>query len=210
MSDFKVLILNNNSIVQYGIKQLLVSVDQNVKMYSAQNSVEFMELVNEHIYDLMIIDYDPTNMDEWNTIKHQIRINKSNILIFSEHVNLQQIRILYRLGVKGYLNVASDTAEITKAITTIINGKRYIPPFISELLEEEFLSPERPKSSLTQREIEILKFLIKGERSKDIANSLGIHSSTLGTHKFRILNKFRVTNVIKLKEYIEKFQPELL
>ncbi len=81
---------------------------------------------------------------------------------------------------------------------------------IQEYLPASTLFLDFSYSGSTQREIEILKFLIKGERSKDIANSLGIHASTLGTHKFRILNKFRVTNVIKLKEYIEKFQPELL
>lgn len=208
--ELNILILNNNMIVHYGVKHLLSHLTNKVSINSARNCAEFKDLMYARNYDLMILDYDPSNLGEWNTIKNAIKQNSSKILIFSEYAEPHQIKILYRMGIKGYINVTSDTSEITNAISTIMKGGRYIPQFISELLAEEFLSVKNQRQSLTEREIQILKFLLKGERSKDIAFSLGIHTSTIGTYKFRILNKLKVPNVIKLKEYVEKFQPELL
>jgi DNA-binding NarL/FixJ family response regulator len=208
--ELNILILNNNMIVHYGVKHLLSALTNKIYITSARNCSEFMEMIADRNFDMMILDYNPSNLAEWTTIKNAIKQNKSKILIFSEFADPHQIKILYRMGIKGYINVTTDTNEITNAISTIMKGGRYIPQFISELLAEEFLSVKNQRHTLTEREIQILKYLLKGDKSKDIASSLGIHSSTIGTYKFRILNKLKVPNVIKLKEYVEKFQPELL
>ena len=126
--ELNILILNNNMIVHFGVKHLLSNLTNKISISSARNCAEFKDLMYARNYDLMILDYDPSNLGEWNNIKNAIKQNSSKILIFSEYTNPHQIKILYRMGIKGYINVTSDTGEITNAISSLKNQKEKLSP----------------------------------------------------------------------------------
>ncbi|MFZ1873231.1 MAG: response regulator transcription factor, partial [Chania sp.] len=62
----------------------------------------------------------------------------------------------------------------------------------------------QPKRSLTAREISVLRYLVKGFKNKEIAESLFISEKTVSTYKTRIMAKLGVKSVIEIANYVER------
>ena len=104
------------------------------------------------------------------------------------------------MGAMGYLKKDEPEAEIRKAITTVLNNRKYISPGLSQILIEDLHSnnAENPFNSLSPREFEIFQHLVRGESVAEICQRLSLHSSTIGTHKARLFKKLKCSNVIDL------------
>ena len=104
------------------------------------------------------------------------------------------------MGAKGYLKKDEPEAEIKRAIKTVLNNKKYISPGLSQILIEDLNSknPENPFNSLSPREFEIFQHLVHGHSVAEICQKLTLHSSTVGTHKARIFEKLKCSNIIDL------------
>jgi DNA-binding NarL/FixJ family response regulator len=94
-------------------------------------------------------------------------------------------------------------SEIEKAITNLLNNKRYISSSLSEkLLADHHRDDhhENPFDKLSTREFEIVQHLSRGDSLAEICEKLNLHSSTVGTHKARIFQKLQCKNVVELSE----------
>jgi DNA-binding NarL/FixJ family response regulator len=112
-------------------------------------------------------------------------------------------RIYLQLGVKGFINKEADDSEIRKAITTTLNNKKYLRPgmHITQSSETTNRSPLSLFNRLSPRELEVMTHLLDGKNVSEIANLLCSHTSTIGTHKAKVLQKLGVTNMMELKEF---------
>ena len=105
------------------------------------------------------------------------------------------------MGARGYLRKDASNDEIEKAITTVLNGKTYISPSLTQKLLAGLQSRKEtgnPFDKLSHREFEIVQHLAQGDSIKEISTKLNVHTSTAGTHKARIFEKLGVHNVIEL------------
>ncbi len=208
---FDILVIDECELITLGFIHLLSQYDNMTIATSKFTCLDVQNKINEKVFSLIIVDYSNTNKDCWLIITTLLQSKSKNILVFSDCEEKLHIKKLFKLGVKGYLQKSAEVAEIQKAINSVMIGSRYLSQPISEMIANDYLSNKQGKfETLTDREFQILKFIINGEKSKDIAKFLGIQPSTLSTHKIRILSKLKVPNVIKLKEYIEKNKPDLL
>ncbi len=132
----EVLVLSQNTIVLFGIKSILEALPIQNRISCARDIVEFQERLNVNNYDLMILDYNPFQKEEWKWVKNVAKLNRAKIVIFNEFANLPQIKELYKMGINGYINMAADTSEITVALSMILQGGRYLSHF-------DFVHPKR-------------------------------------------------------------------
>jgi DNA-binding NarL/FixJ family response regulator len=106
-----------------------------------------------------------------------------------------------KLGAMGYLRKDASGPEIIKAISTVLNNKRYISPELNEKLLTDLQSnhpAENPFDKLSPREFEIVQHLANGNSVAEISQKLNLHTSTIGTHKARIFEKLECKNIIEL------------
>jgi len=92
--------------------------------------------------------------------------------------------------------ICSDISVIKPSdeVTYKLDGPR--SHIFYEILEELIDTPLQP--NLTDREIEIVRLLAKGNSSKEIANELYISQNTVTTHRKNMMNKLEATNVVDL------------
>jgi two-component system response regulator DegU len=115
-----------------------------------------------------------------------------------------------RSGIAGYLLRNSPIDEFVKAIKTILKGDNYYSKKISsklvtKLKEDVALPPlHKPKVKLTRREKAILTLAMKGMKSKEIGESLGISIRTVDKHRANIMQKCKVHNIVSLIQYVNK------
>ena len=107
-----------------------------------------------------------------------------------------------KAGAKGFVSKEAPLDEIIKAVTHILNDKRYISENLASFLADESLTSatDNPFNRLSAREFEIASLLLNGNTISGISKSINIRVSTVGTHKTRLFDKLGVTNLLELKE----------
>jgi two-component system response regulator DegU len=99
--------------------------------------------------------------------------------------------------VDGYILKDSESAELKKAIFSIVEGENYIQPSLIPSLNSKMIEKNRDEGkieSLTKRELEVLKLLAVGMYNKEVAEKLNISERTVKNHVSNIFKKIEVTD----------------
>ncbi len=93
-----------------------------------------------------------------------------------------------KAGAMGFVSKASGVPELKKAIELALKNRRYVSDTLANLLADKIESKERstPFEKLSAREFDIATALINGSSVAEIAVSLNISASTVGTYKARL------------------------
>jgi two-component system invasion response regulator UvrY len=133
----------------------------------------------------------------------------SRILAVSLRTQPTYARKMVQKGAMGYVTKNSSREEMFKAILEIQDGKKYICDEIKNILSEQVISGDDPQTglnSLSQREIEIISYIKKGNSSKEIADALNISVKTVEVHRYNILKKLNLKNAAALVNFINNSQ----
>ena len=197
----KLLLADDHFIIRTGLKLIIENFMPHSKIDEADDGDSSFEKIKKNNYDLLILDVNMPNTDSFVLVSNILALKpEMKILMFSMNDEEVYARRYLKMGVMGYIKKDEHVDEIKKAITTVLNNKKYISPGLSQILIEDLHSnnPENPFDSLSPREFEIVQHLIRGESVAEICQKLTLHSSTVGTHKARIFEKLKCSNIIDL------------
>src|SRR6185312_14672327 len=198
----ELLLVDDHSIVRAGLRLLIEDFLPHTKIDEAIDGDSAFRKIREHEYDLVIMDVNMPNTDSLGTLQTILSFKPSTkIIIFSMNSEDVYAKRYLKMGAMGYLRKDAQNDEIKKAISTVLNNKRYISPQLNEKLLTELHSnsrSENPFDNLSPREFEIVQHLAHGDSVAEISNKLNLHTSTVGTHKARIFEKLKCNNIIEL------------
>lgn len=205
----KFLIIDDHMVVRSGIKALLSDLYKPSTIDEAHDGESALKKIETEEYDLVLLDIQMPNTD---TLALMQMISSTHqgikVLIFSmSPENIYAQRYL-KAGAMGYLNKDSSLDELIRAIDLVLKGKKYISETLLEILASSAGQEknENPFNKLSPREFEITNLLLSGKTISQISNSLHLGVSTVGTHKSRIFEKLRVTNLLELKDLADSYQ----
>jgi len=199
----KYLIIDDHVVIRTGIKFLLYEKYQPAEIHEAFDGESGREKLRNNKYDLIIMDIQMPNTDSLGLMEFiKKEYPGSKVLVYSMSAENIYAKRFIKSGAMGFLSKDAPLQEITKAIDTVLNNKRYISESIAEILAEDSFSgkPVNPFDQLSKREFEIAKLLLSGMTLTEISQTLKIQTSTVGTHKQRLFEKLSVTNLLELKE----------
>ena len=199
----KFLLVDDHVVVRSGVKALLTSLFSPSEIYEASDGNSAIKLLNQYHYDLVILDIQMPNTDTIGLVDHiHIKFPEAKILMFSMSAEKMYAARFLKAGAKGFISKDAPLDEITKAIETILNGRKYISDTLADELAERSFSNNsgNPFEKLSRREFEIVTLLLSGKTLSEISSSLNLQTSTVGTHKARLFEKLNVTNILELKE----------
>jgi two-component system nitrate/nitrite response regulator NarL len=209
MNDkIQVVLADDHVFVRDGIKSLLENEVNITVVGEATDGLEALKLIDELKPDLLILDIRMPNMTGIEVVE-QLR-SKSNfvkIVMLSMHESEEYVLKSIQAGADGYLLKGSSKEEFLKAVHTVSNGGKYFSGDISSILIGQLTNPSHiiePKQSLgeeqviTKREKEILKLLLSGKGNKEIAEALDISKRTAEVHRFNLMKKLKVKNLMEL------------
>lgn len=194
----KVMIADDHSLIREGIKQLL-EFDGSIEVISeAANGVECLDKLENHIPDILLLDI---NMPEKNGLEVLDEIKKKEydvkVLILTVHNELEYLLRAVDIGVDGYILKDSESAELKRAIQSIMSGENYIQASLIPALNNRLANRDIDKDkidSLTSRELEVLIQVANGMINKEIATSLNISERTVKNHVSNIFKKIDVSD----------------
>ncbi|GGM38029.1 transcriptional regulatory protein DegU [Paraliobacillus quinghaiensis] len=190
----KIDLIKNPSLLRVGLVNALKDCFPNsdVRVYS---SSDYQLVLNEYdLQDVIIIDID-TDINLSETIDLYKNANKK-IILWTARLDDTSLIDLFKLQVDGYFYVEMEKKELTVAITSILNGKYYVHPSLSFLLEEcvriNHKTSDKPVGILSEREWEVLELVIRGYDNEEIGQSLFISVKTVRVYVCKISKKIEV------------------
>jgi len=167
---------------------------------------EAIEMIKTQRPDIVLLDM---NLQESSGFDAIPLIRKfcpgTRIIIVSMHNKPAYAKKVVKLGAKGYITKNSSRKEIFKSIDEVMAGRLYICTEIKDSLLEKTFNEEPGATtikSLSIREIDIVKLLIKGYSSRQIGLNLCISSRTVDSHRHNILKKLHLKNTASLISFI--------
>ncbi len=196
------LLIDDHTVVRSGIKVLLTDIYKDVDIKEAQDGESALMILQENNFDLVTLDIQMPNTDTYalmELIKRKYPLIK--VLVFSmSPESIYAVRFI-RAGAKGFISKDAPLEEIKTAIDRVLHDKKYFSENLIDLLAEgnNATTHSNPFNMLSAREFEIVSMLLNGKTISTIAADLSLSLSTVGTHKGRIFNKLKVTNLLELK-----------
>lgn len=197
------LLIDDHVVVRSGLKFILSDLFKPCEIDEAEDGDTAVAILKERNYDLVMLDIKMPNTNSIQLMEYfKITYPSLKVLIFSMNSESIYAKRFLRAGAQGFVNKDAPLDEVVKAINQVLSGKKYISETMMELLAEFGISNKEEVlfNSLSPREFEIVSLLLKGDSLSHIAQSLNLQTSTVGTHKARIFEKLKVTNLLELKE----------
>ena len=192
------MIADDHVMIREGIKQLL-EFDGDIEIIAeANDGLECLSVLRRVLPDVLFLDI---NMPHKNGIEVLQEIRNENIpvkvLILTVHNEIDYLVRAVEIGVDGYLLKNSGSAELKKAIHSVINGESYIQPDLIPELNARLVTrnDNREKiDALTRRELEVLILVASGMFNKEIAEEMKISERTVKNHISSIFKKIDVAD----------------
>lgn len=149
---------------------------------SSENLMEALE----NSYDILLLDInlkaEKTGLDLVEEILK--RYPKQKIVILTSYDLVNYRKVAFDLGVKDFINKSVEASELVNRLRSVNGGGKIKNS--PQILE-----------TLTEREVEVLREMIKGENKKDIAKKLYISERTLYNHISNIYEKLGAKNIVE-------------
>ena len=196
--NIKVMLADDHVLMREGIRQLL-EFDGSIEVIGeASDGEECLQKLEKVKPDVLLLDI---NMPKLNGIEvlEEIKRKKINVkvLILTVHNEVDYLIRVVDIGVDGYILKDSESAELKKAIMTVMDGESYIQPKLIPMLNKRLITRDSDKEkleSLTGREKEVLIEVANGMFNKEIATSLHISERTVKNHISNIFKKLDVSD----------------
>jgi NarL family two-component system response regulator YdfI len=199
MTDtIRLLIADDHLIVRQGLRLILETEPGFELIGEASDGAEAVQLATELQPDVILMDLRMPRVDGITAIK-QLRVEQPQIeiVILTTFNEDELMREGLQAGARGYLLKDTDRATLFNSIRAASRGETLLrPEIVQQLLsptpiKEEALKPKE-QTILTDREIEVLESVARGDTSKQVAHRLGITERTVKAHLTSIYNKLGV------------------
>jgi DNA-binding NarL/FixJ family response regulator len=210
MEKKKILIVEDHTILREGLKALLITNPEFEIAGEAGDGLEAIWLVEKLNPDMVLMDLSMPRMDGMQAIREiKRRWPEKRILALTAHRTEEYVLTTLKAGADGYLLKDSTYQEMMIAVKSVLSGKRYLSPGISEKVIEGYLEGKQTIKvkvqgawdNLTEREREVLKLIGEGYRTKEIADLLVISPKTVEKHRANLMVKLNFHNVSQVIAY---------
>jgi two-component system response regulator DegU len=205
MDKIKVVLADDHFVVRNGIKTLIDGSEIEI-IGEASNGVEAVETVKRLSPDVILMDISMPQMnglDATEIISKQYKNSKS--LILSMYDNEEYILSAVEVGAQGYLLKDAPRDEILNAIRTVARGEKYFNSSVSNIIINGYIKVKKsgvpdsePNVKLSKKEMIILKKIVEGLNSRQIAEKLELSIRTVDNHRANMMKKLSVKNAAEL------------
>ena len=185
VSQIRVLSVDDHPLIREGIATVINSQPDMLVIAQASNAREAIQRFDEHKPDVTLMDLrlpDMSGIDAMIAIR--TKFPEARIMMLTTFEWDTDIQRAFTAGARSYMLKSMTPNDLAETIRQVHAGKKRIPPEVAARIAEH-LSDE----PLTERELEVLKLAMGGNRNRDIANRLSISEETVKAHMKHIIEK---------------------
>lgn len=198
----RVLIADDHSIVRLGASIIIKEVLKTEDIVHAESYDEAKSKIQEAQYDLLILDLNMPGGNNIRMVQEILNLQPEiKILVFSSYDEQIYALRYIEAGAMGYLNKSTSMLELRDALERLKEGKKYMSDSVRDQYIEILtkskteVNKKNPLLTLSDRETDVAKQLIKGYGVVDVAKAMDLNPSTVSTYKSRIFKKLNIKNI---------------
>lgn len=208
----KVIIADGNSLMRLGLRTILTPKKNIEIVGEVESSKDLLEYIKKTKTDIVLIDYTSENFDIDVIPKVLHKEPGICFVAITPEQSAQTLVNALRSGVQSYIKKNCDFDEIVDAVIETSKGKKFFCKQILETIRHsaidvndiDFDSCTCESTTLSEREVQIIKMIAEGMTNTKIADDLCLSNHTVNTHRKNILSKLGVKNTAGIVIYAVK------
>lgn len=193
----RILIADDHRIVRQGLRLILETEPDFEVVGEASDGAQAVKLCQELKPEVVLMDLRMPNMDGLTAIERLRREQPGIAVVILTTFNEDELMVRgLQAGARGYLLKDTDRSTLFETLRAAARGETLLKPEIMARVLSRVASATAHRSgestSLTDRELEVLRSVARGERSKEIGLQLGISERTVKAHLASIYGKLGV------------------
>ncbi len=200
----RIVIADDHAIVRAGLKQMFAIMPEMEVVAEADAGDSVLETLRHTRSDVLLLDLNMPGVSGPELIARiKSHWPSQPILVLSMHDTAQIASRALKAGADGYVTKDSEPQVLLDAIRRVAAGGRFISSEVAQkmALLATTTGDTLPHNTLSVRETDVFKWLVKGLAVNDIADQLAISNKTVSTHKARLLEKMHMTSIAELTRY---------
>ncbi|MHC6224852.1 response regulator [Pseudomonas sp. X10] len=201
----KLLLVDDHSLIRAGVRALVSDIPGYTVIGEADDGSQLLELVQRLVPDIILLDISMRSTSGLDALE-QLRATgcRCKVLILSMHTDPELIMRALESGAHGYLLKDTTATELEQALSALRSGERYLSPAIAHTVINQALMRAQSgketvdRHNLTARQLEILRLIVRGKSTREIANGLGLSIKTVETHRSQIMKRLQIYDVAGL------------
>lgn len=197
--NISVLIADDHPLFRKGLKEVIQGLKSVAALHEAGDGKTALQIIEDQSPTLAVLDIDMPGMgglEVAETIRQ--RELPTDVIILTMYDKETLFNRALDLGVMGYVLKDGAVGEIVQCIASVLEGKHYISPSLSNFLvrrsgrEPGGKEQKLGLSGLTQMERKVLSLIAEHKTTNDIAKHLFISPRTVETHRHNICKKLGI------------------
>jgi DNA-binding NarL/FixJ family response regulator len=200
------LLVDDHSLIRAGVRALVLDIPGYAVIGEASDGSQLLEMVEHLSPDIVLLDISMKETGGLEALQRLKRVRpQSKVLILSMHTDPALIMQALESGAHGYLLKDTTATELEHALEALRNNERYLSPAIAHTVINQALTRNQKSQpdiadshNLTARQLEILRLIVRGKSTREIANGLGLSVKTVETHRAQIMKRLQIYDVAGL------------
>ncbi len=201
------LLVDDHSLIRAGVRALVLEIPGYAVIGEASDGTQLLEAVERLNPDIILLDLSMRDIGGLDALRQLQAVRPhSKVLILSMHTDPQLIMQALEVGAHGYLLKDTTATELAQALDCLAQRRTLPQPgelahtvINQALTQAQRQAPTQAQThNLTGRQLEILRLIVRGKSTREIANGLGLSVKTVETHRAQIMKRLQIFDVAGL------------
>ncbi|MEX2213532.1 MAG: response regulator transcription factor [Phycisphaeraceae bacterium] len=203
----RILLVDDHTLFRESLGQLLAAEADMVVVRSVGDADAAIRSALELNPDVILMDIDMPGLICFDAADQILRMKEQSRIIFlSAFFHDHYIEQALRVKARGYLTKSEPSHKVIEAIRQVAAGRVYFSPQVaSRIIADEtgvHLQDKKTRAAmLTEREVEVLRYLARGMAKKEIAATMHVSVKTVEGHAQKLMDKLDIHDRVELARY---------
>ncbi|MDX1537952.1 UvrY/SirA/GacA family response regulator transcription factor [Arsukibacterium sp.] len=196
-----VLLVDDHELVRTGISRILMD-ERGIKVIGeAGSGEEALQFCRQHEPDVVLMDMNMPGMGGMTATKRILHFCPDiKVLALSVSCEEPVPTKVMQLGAAGFISKNSAPKEMVSAIRKVYSGVRHISDEVAQKMALAKVNnhSENPFEGLSDRELQIMLMITRGQKVNDIAEQLSVSAKTVNSYRYRMFEKLAISGDVEL------------
>jgi DNA-binding NarL/FixJ family response regulator len=205
----KLLIVDDHPLFRDGLAALLRQSAADAIVIQASTTDEALRIADEEIIDAVFMDLMMPGLSGEGAIREFARRHSDlPVIVLSSSESPHDVRRVLNAGASGYIPKSATAQTVVSALNLVLSGNVYVPPLLitatARASEPGGQGGHHSLSQLTDRQVDVLRYLRDGLSNKEISANLGIAEKTVKVHIAAIFKTLNVVNRTQAAKFLHE------
>ncbi|PIJ51379.1 two-component system response regulator UvrY [Erwinia sp. OLTSP20] len=197
-----VLLVDDHELVRAGIRRILEDVKGMRVVGEVSCGEDAVRWCRANRVEVVLMDMNMPGIGGLEATRKIVRYNPdARIIMLTIHTENPLPAKVMQAGASGYLSKGAAPQEMINAIRAVHAGQRYIASDIAQQMALSQIEPDKgesPFSCLSERELQIMLMITRGQKVTDISEQLNLSPKTVNSYRYRMFSKLNISGDVEL------------